>query len=336
MKTPSDPVPQLPGFLEARRTQMAYGLGFGHWQGDFAAWRTTLANLWHANLPPMAGLPDAQASGSIVTLTFATGAVAQGIFYLPPGPGPHPAVLLLHDHGGEFTKGWRKMTAAGGESPAPHYCGVAPFDMLADAGFAVLCMDALGWGARQTGGYGAQQALAANAMHLGWSLAGLVAAEDVQAAAWLSAHPAIDPRRVGAFGFSYGGFRSWQVAALSPHIAAAASISWLARRAELMSADAPLLRGQSAFYMLHPALGGMADFPDMAGLAAGKTLMFLSGLEDRHMPVGAVQNGWDDLGRICAAARAPLHDSGFFPGGHICDGGVQAEAADFLSAALQR
>ena len=45
------------------------------------------------------------------------------------------------------------------------------------------------------------------------------------------------------------------------------------------------LRGQSAFAMLHPALGGRLDYPDVAGLAAPKPMLFLSGRHDQHFPV---------------------------------------------------
>jgi hypothetical protein len=36
--------------------------------------------------------------------------------------------------------------------------------------------------------------------------------------------------------------------------------------------------------MLHPALGGRLDYPDVAGLAAPKPMLFLSGYNDRHYP----------------------------------------------------
>jgi dienelactone hydrolase len=274
--------------------------------------------------------------GDIVRFRFASGAEAEGCLRLPDGPGPHPAVLLLHDHGGAFALGWRKLfdLPESREGLARHYGGTAPAEVILSRGFAVLSVDAFGWGGRQAGGYEGQQALAANAMQLGWSLAGIVAAEDVAAARWLAGRPEVDPGRVGAFGFSFGGYRAWQVAALSRHVAAAASVGWMARRTGLMGQGAPLLRGQSAFYMLHPGVAGVADFPDLAGLAAPKPLFLRSGRDDPHMPEGAVAGAWDDLRRIWEAAGGEGPDCAFRPGGHTCGAETQSEAADFLLAAL--
>jgi dienelactone hydrolase len=333
MSAPSDP-PPLPPFLEARRQGLTYPMAFRR-DADPARWQDRLRAAWLAALPPIDGLPEVTGAGTL-TFRFPSGAEAEGFLVLPPGPGPHPAILLLHDHGGSFDVGWRKNfdlpEAQAGLSR--HYGGRAPSDALLAHGLAVLSVDALGWGARQAGGHEGQQALAANAMQLGWSLAGIVAAEDVQAARWLASHPAIDPTRVGAMGFSLGGFRAWQVAALSPEIRAAASLSWMARRLDLLAPSAPLTRGQSAFYMLHPLLAALADFPDMAGLAAPKPILLRSGEGDPHMPVRSVLAAWDQMARIWHAAGGPLPDFRLHPGGHVCPPEIQDEAARFLARHL--
>lgn len=270
----------------------------------------------------------------LLAFRFTTGGTAEGCLRLPPGPGPFPGVLLLHDHGGRFERGWRKAfgdTADPG-ALARHYGGAAPGDLLLARGFAVLCVDALGWGGRQAGGHEGQQALAANAMQLGLSLAGIVAAEDAQAARWLDAHPEV--RGVTAFGFSFGGFRAWQVAALAPEVRAAASLSWMARRTGLLAPGAPLLRGASAFWMLHPGLTGLLDLPDMAGAGTGKPLFLRSGADDPHMPPQAVEGAYEDLRAIWDAAGAAPPDAAVVPGGHVCPLEVQERAAAFLRAAL--
>ncbi|SEN71181.1 hypothetical protein SAMN04488003_1288 [Loktanella fryxellensis] len=183
----SDPIGVLPAFLDRRRHALPGDLA---WDGveDFEQWADVLRRRWLAGLPPCADAAEAVVDGQDITLRFATGAESSGRFVLPDGPGPHPAVLLCHDHGGQFDIGWRKLAddLLSADSRARFYDGIALIDACRAAGFAVLCVDALGWGGRQTGGYGGQQALAANAMGLGWSLAGIVAAEDVQAARWLA------------------------------------------------------------------------------------------------------------------------------------------------------
>ena len=158
-------------------------------------------------------------------------------------------------------------------------------------GFAVLAADALGWGSRQGNGYDAQQALAANLMQFGLTLAGVIAAEDAQLARWLARHPAVDARRVGVLGFSFGGYRAWQAAALCPEVAAGVAAGWMGRLGDLMQPGGNQLRGQSAFAMLHPALGGRLDYPDVAGLAAPKPMLFLSGRQRPALPGGRWPKG---------------------------------------------
>lgn len=332
MNTPSD----LPPFLAARRDALPMDLAFASARGPYSVWADRLMRAWQAGLPPMGGAAKGKRDGTDVSLTFATGATASGRFVLPKGKGPFPAVLLLHDHGGAFDQGWQKLfdDPASMETRARHYDGAAPATAFLEAGFAVLCLDALGWGARQTGGYEGQQALAANALGLGWTLAGLVAGEDAQAAAWLAKQPEIDPTRIGAFGFSFGGFRAWQVAALSPHIAAHASLSWMACRADLMQPNAPLLAGQSAFYMLHPTIAARADFPDLAGLCGQKPQFYRSGRGDRHMPEASTHRAWTQIARIAKAAGVPAPDTAMHDAGHTCPRASLDEAITFLSRHL--
>lgn len=315
--------PDLPGFLERHRQSMRFAGAFD----GCADWPGRARALMLAALPPCDGPAVRVRDGR---WRFATGAEAGGVFLRPDTEPPHPAILLLHDHGGSFDAGWRKMFDPRPD-PDRHYGGRALGPWLLSQGYAVLCLDALGWGARQAGGYEGQQALAANAMQLGWSIAGLVAAEDLQAARWLAGQPGISG--VGALGFSFGGFRAWQVAALAPEIRACVSISWMARRCGLMAPGAPLLRGQSAFYMLHPSLSGLMDFPDMAGAGAGKPAFFRSGRDDPHMPQAAVTEAYADLRRIWGPDHARL-DTGFFDGGHQFGLEKQDEAERFLRRAL--
>lgn len=335
MSAPSDPL-VLPPFLERRRAALAPDLCFDRFDGDAATWRASLLALWRRDLPPHGDCPSGLVEDDRITLTFPTGARASGRFVLPRGTGPHPAVLLLHEHGGMFDTGWQKLfdVPASQDTRNRLYSGQTPADVFVQAGFAVLCLDALGFGARPCGGGAGQQALAAAAMGLGWTLAGITAAEDIGAAQWLAAHPQIDSRRIGAFGFSFGGFRAWQVAALSDHIGAAVSVGWMAERAAMMRQGAPLLRGHSAYQFLYPSLGGRADFPDMAGTGAHKPLMFRSGANDPHMPDDSARAAWAKIARIAAATGGPAPDTAMHPHAHTCPAGVLQDAARFLHRSL--
>lgn len=135
-----------------------------------------------------------------------------GLVLRPRGEGPFPAVLLLHDHGSRFDIGKEKLVcppdddvrrASAEEWTGRFYGGRFVGEDLARRGYLVLATDALGWGERQGNGYESQQALACNLMLLGATLAGVIAREDMAAAAALRARK--DVSRVAALGFSFGG-----------------------------------------------------------------------------------------------------------------------------------
>lgn len=322
---------RLPRFLEARRTALPFDLG---WRGGaFEAWRDRLLEAWRASLPPC-GIVNWREDGGILHLTHATGAEVCGVLTLPPGRGPHPVVLLFHEHGGTFDIGWEKLHdhPASRDTRAALYGGRSVARAFHEAGVATLTCDAPCFGARQCGGYEGQQAFAANALGLGWSLAGISAAEAVGLVAWLAAEPRIG--RIGTFGFSMGGYSAWTAAALSPLVRATASVGWLACRADLVAPGRPLLAGHSAWHFLHPGLSHRADFPDLAGLAADRPLFFRSGRNDRHMPEASVEKAWAHVGAIASAAGGPAPDTELHDHGHTCPPAVLDAAVDFLARHL--
>jgi dienelactone hydrolase len=122
---------------------------------------------------------------------FADGDVLlQGTLYVPATAGPHPAVVLAH----------------GSEDNDRHSFGPIPF-ALVSRGFGVLVYDKRGTG-RSSGS---------------WRTVGLEPlAQDVAAGvAWLRKQPGIDPKRVGIYGTSEGG---WVAAAASVRVPGVAFI----------------------------------------------------------------------------------------------------------------
>ncbi|WP_276617451.1 dienelactone hydrolase family protein [Qingshengfaniella alkalisoli] len=320
---------------------MQHSLGFRNRRDDARFWRKQVQYAYLAAIPPCSRAANSVDRSALdperqrLKLRFESGAESDALFIFPTSDKPLPAVLMLHDHGGEFDIGWQKMSAdsAGRHWVDRYYGGVFAADRLAAQGFAVLVVDAFGWGSRYAGGFEAQQANAANAMQLGWSLAGIVASEDVQAARWLAQQDGVDPNRVASWGFSFGAFRAWQVAALCPDIKASVSIAWMARRHGLMLEGNKLLLGQSYFYMLHPSLTGALDFPDMAGAGAGKPLFMRCGDADPLFPAQSVVGAYQDLSDIWADFDAKV-DCTLFTGGHECSPDVQDQAARFLARCM--
>ncbi len=118
-----------------------------------------------------------------------------GTLTLPPGPGPHPAALLI--------------TGSGAQDRDETLLGHKPFLVLADHlsrhGIAVLRVD--------DRGVGGSTGVVSESV-------GAALARDVAAGvAWLREHERIDPARVGLIGHSEGGVLGPRAAALDPKIA---------------------------------------------------------------------------------------------------------------------
>ena len=266
---------------------------------------------------------------------------------VPDGPGPFPAALLLHDHGAKFDIGKEKLiepwydetrrTSARAWAER-HFSGRFLGNELARRGYAVLAVDALGWGDRGGLTYEGQQALAANMVNLGSSLSGLIAREDVRAAAMLATLPEIDPRRIAAVGFSLGGYRAWQVAALSDDIAATVAVCWMTGLKEMMVPGNNTLRGQSAFTMLHPGLYRHLDIPDVASIAAPRPMMLLNGETDPLFSTAGVTAAYARMREVWNSQRAGHRlSTRIWPGqGHVFVWEMQEEAFAWLDRRLRR
>lgn len=343
----SNLVPALADHARLRGARASYS----RHGGDPVAWRNaTLPIARDLMLPPLEIVPfdpvvlaEEERSDHVIRLirlTLSPGMTAPALFALPKGKGPFPAVLALHDHGSEFRIGKEKCLAPPGPVPEAaalwwnRFFGGAP--MAADLlrrGYAVLSVDALGWGGRPGGGYEAQQALASNLMALGLSAAGVMVFEDLRAAEFLAGRPEVDPHRIAAVGFSMGAFRAWQAAALSPHIKAFVAACWMASLPRLMVEGNNQTRGQSAFWMTHPMLARELDLPDVASLAAPKPACFLMGKDDPLFPEAAVDAAFQTLTTVWAA-----HGAGeklWLPrvaGGHHFDAARQKAAYDWLQS----
>jgi dienelactone hydrolase len=280
---------------------------------DFAEWRKAArAKVFSSMLAQPPSVPwdaeiiEEEDRGSYVArkIVFNLTGDSRTLAYMtvPKGDGPFPAMLLLHDHGARFDIGKEKMIRPWNIDPAKqksaeewaneNYGGRFVGDELARRGYICLSTDALNWSDRGGGAYDGQQELASNLMHLGMSLAGLLAWEDLRAAEFLAEQPGVQKGRIAAMGWSMGGYRAWQMAALSEHIDAAVAVCWMSTVDRLMSAGNNQTRGSSSFNMLHPGLLDSLDYPDIASIACPKPVMFFNGLQDRLFPVQGVEEAY--------------------------------------------
>ncbi|MDS9467460.1 dienelactone hydrolase family protein [Paracoccus sp. MBLB3053] len=349
--TPDNLVPRL------RQKALARGFpaGWAQTGGEFAEWQAAAGAIARRHILPDPALRERPCGwrtdaledrGSHFALQGAILLEDDGewpaLMLRPKGKGPHPAALLLHDHGSEFRIGkekcirpMRQGLPLASEWVTRFFDGVWLGEVLAAQGFVVLAVDALGWGGRQGNGYASQQALACNLMQIGTSLAGVIAAEDMAVAEFLADLPEVDDDRICAIGFSLGGFRAWQVAALSPHVRAAVSAGWMASLPGLAVPGNNQLRGQSAFSTTHPGLHAYLDLPDLAGLAAPKPIWFEVGKQDHLFPEAAVKAGFENLAAIWAAADAGAQLRLERPAGGHCFGlDRQGQALGWLRATI--
>jgi dienelactone hydrolase len=249
-----------------------------------------------------------------VVLSLTVDSRVLALMTVPKGKGPFPAVLLLHDHGAKFDIGKEKVICPWEEDAEKfksarewvekYYGGRFLGDELARRGYVCFATDMLNWSDRGGGGYDGQQALAANLLQLGASFAGLIAHEDLRAAEFLASCAEVDRQRVAAMGLSVGGYRTWQLAALSEHIAAGVSVCWMATIKGLMLAGNNQTRGQSAFTMIHPGLFNYLDFPDVASIACPKPMVFQCGEKDSLFPLPVIEDAYAKMRAVWDSQRA--------------------------------
>ncbi|MFF4059540.1 dienelactone hydrolase family protein [Streptomyces sp. NPDC001668] len=348
----------LPDFHPALKAELTFPLAWGTSPvRDFRTWRRQARAKVeeHLLVDREDGTPYApersqvsQGDGytrELVTLSLTRHERVRAALLTPHGPGPFPAVLLLHDHGAKFDIGKEKLVrpwyddtrlASAQAWAGKYFSGRFVGDELARRGHVVLCADALGWGDRGPITYDQQQALASNFYNLGSSLAGLMAREDARAAEFLAGLDQVDPRRVAAVGFSMGAYRAWQTAALTDAVKATAAVCWMTGLKDMMVPGNNTLRGQSSYYMLHPGLPRFLDFPDVASIAAPRPMLFFDGGLDPLFPADGVHVAYDKLRAVWHSRHAEerLRLKTWPDLGHVFVDRMQDEVFSWLDSVL--
>ncbi|RYH11611.1 S9 family peptidase [Tropicimonas sp. IMCC6043] len=208
----------------------------------------------------------------------------------PPSDKGFPSILYCHAHGNRYDIGKSELVDG---RPALLDPPLGP--VLARAGFAVLCVDMPGFGARQA--EGSEQALAKTALWRGRSLLGDMLRDQSIAFRALAALPEVDPARIGTFGISMGGTLAYFLAALMPEIRCAAHLCVFANLAPLADEGGLDLHG---IYMVVPGLLKAHDAADVAAMIAPRPLLVCAGLEDPLTPPSAL---WPALDRLRVGYR---------------------------------
>ena len=268
---------------------------------------------------------------------------------VPDGEGPHPAVLVLHDHGAHFTIGKEKTVRPFGVTEAVMkdaedwtvscYDGVFIGDEMARAGYVVLSTDALFWGERgrrQGADYDAQQALNANLEQMGMSFGSFIVWDDLRSADFLASLPMVKTGGIAVVGHSMGCYRAWTAAALSDAVKACVAVCWMNTTEHLMTLTNNQNKGGSAYSMIIPGIRNYMDYPDVASLACPKPVFFMNGRQDKLFPVEGVEAAYAVMRKVWQdnGAGEQFHTK-ITDGPHYYDKAMQREALQFLDSVMK-
>jgi dienelactone hydrolase len=263
------------------------------------------------------------------------GALVPGYLVLPRKfAGARPGILYHHWHGEEYSVGkeevWRR-----------DHTPEIPAEALAKRGYAVLAIDAYGFGERSGRGpgggaeKGAAEELSASKFNLwfGRSLWGMIVRDDLMALNYLVSRPEVDPERIGATGISMGATRTWWLMALDDRIKAGAAIACLTRYQDLLRNHALAAHG---IYYYVPGILSHFDTESVVALAAPRPLLAMTGDQDAGSPADGVR----EIGRLVAGVYR-LHnleanfDNRLYPGvGHACTEEMWRSMLDWMDRHL--
>lgn len=263
-------------------------------------------------------------------------------------PAQLPGVLHLPSHGGLKEVGAERLldlpdlpewlrahrSGEGGRGAA---------SALAARGVTVLVPDSFTWGARrfdlrppggsqpdhatyETLAAAHEDVLAKFCVDLGTSYAGMVAHDDLSALQVLRLHAG--PHPVGVIGFSGGGGRAAALSALDAGIGRAVVAGMMCTLRSLV----PGHTGRHS-WLLH--VPGLADGPDLPGLAAGhrrQQLLVVYGEADALFPIEGMRAA-DSALREAFEGAPGAYRALWHAGGHEFGVAEQEEAFDFLTGA---
>jgi dienelactone hydrolase len=216
------------------------------------------------------------------------GSTVPGYLLLPKGfHSSVPAILYCHWHAGQYDLGKEEVLA---NAHMPEVPGPA----LARLGFAVMAIDAGGFGERNGSGPGGPGERGRDAeetackFHLwsGRSFWGMVVHDDLTALDYLASRPEIDPNRIGVTGISMGSTRSWWLMAMDERIRTGVCVACLTRYRNL--AERGLLREHHMGYFV-PGMLARFDAESVVSLIAPRPVLFQNGDSDPGSPVEGIR-----------------------------------------------
>ena len=252
---------------------------------------------------------------------------------------PAPAMVDLHSHGGMFMFGKEKVMDLGANHPAmtryhrENYDGRPTATALVRRGYVVITIDALMFGERRVvldadlaSGWDRAKLSLAEIQRLnaqcrtkeatlvkaltfaGATWPGMVFWDDIRTVDYLVSRPEVDPARIGCQGISMGGYRAMFLAALDPRIKAGCIVGF-------MSTVRPMIHHHvdtHSWVHFLPALHRYLDWPDVASLAAPRSLLVLQCARDGLFPPAGMKESVEKIAAVFGRAGAQKKFTGRF------------------------
>ena len=257
------------------------------------------SELWNllGRLPPRPPVPDTEVlsredRGDYILEKFrfdnGAGSKVPGYLLLPKNaPSRSPALLYCHWHAGEWDLGKEELFRARPllEPPGPAF---------ARLGFAVMAIDASGFGERNGDGPGgacerngaAEETAAKFNLWVGRTSWGMMLRDDLMALDYLASRPEVDADRIGATGMSMGATRTWWLMALDERIRTGVAVACMTRYEDLILGGGIHEHG---IYYFVPAMLNHFDSEAVISLIAPRPVLFQTGDADGGSPIDGVR-----------------------------------------------
>ena len=339
--------------------------------GQLNSWRTAARKRVLECIAPvdLGGVPEVRVDGrttydgldiEFLSWQLPMGPRTEAVFLKPSGAkGFLPAILGLHDHGGNKFLGWRKIVRTD-DSPwdvqkkhqENYYAGNAWANEIAKRGYAVLVHDTFPFASRRvrvadvaprlkgTGvdpepgdadGIAKYNAFAGQHEHIleksllsaGTTWPGVYVVEDQKALDVLCSRPGVNPARVGCAGLSGGGMRTVFLGGLDDRIKVAVAVGFMTTWKDFLL-DKCFTHTWMAYV---PLLPRDLDFPEILALRAPKATMVLNCTEDPLYTLSEMKRADGMMAQVFRRAQAAdKYRCTFYPGGHKFDREMQADA----------
>jgi dienelactone hydrolase len=350
-----------PGRLSLRSNQF----------GQLNSWRTTARKRVLECMGPvdLGGIPEVRVDGTttydgldieFLSWQLPMGPRTEAVYLRPAGvKKPLPAILGLHDHGGNKFLGWRKIVrtddapwAVQAKHQENYYSGLGWANEIAKRGYAVLVHDTFPFASRRvrvadvaprlkgTGvdpepsdadGIAKYNAFAGQHEHImeksllsaGTTWPGVYVVEDQRALDVLLSRPGVIPERAGCAGLSGGGMRTVFLAGLDDRIRCAVAVGFMTTWKDFLF-DKCFTHTWMAYV---PLLPKDLDFPEILALRAPKATMVLNCNDDPLYTLSEMKRADAMMAQIFRFAQASdKYRCNFYPGGHKFDKEMQADA----------